>query len=53
MLSYALSGSKEGKKLIKGFISSGEVIVALIPVINTLFLLFCIVYAIKIVNEER
>lgn len=53
MLGYASSGSEEGKKLIKKFISSGEIIITLIPVINTLFLLFCIVYAIKIVNEER
>lgn len=53
MLGYASLGSKEGKKLIKKFISSGEVIITLIPVINTLFLLFCIVHAIKITNEER
>ena len=53
MLGYASSGSKKGKKLIKKFISSGEVIITLIPVINTLFLLFCIAYAIKITNEER
>lgn len=53
MLSYASSDSKEGKRLIKKFISSGEIIITLIPVINTLFLLFCIAYAIKITNEER
>ena len=50
---YFSVGPEKGKVLIKKYLTSVEVIITFIPVLNTLFLLICIGLAIRSVHEKE